>query len=124
MIKLVNCKALFTQDFINDIKKNIHKYHQGFMIVNDELYLPVYTVTRLGLEYDNDIDTFTLADYSEATATDNVSCLFGNHDYINNNEVITLADNVLRVELNKVFELVLDLCHDNYWQGYKDGFEA
>ena len=99
MIKLVNCKDLFSECLIDDVKKNIDTYHQGFVLIGDELYLPHSRVINLELEYDVDLDVnaIMLDDMSQVTATDKLSC---------------------------DFEAVLDLCYEAYWQGYDDGYKA
>lgn len=124
MIELMNCKGMFSEYCINDFKKHIEDYHQGFMIINDELYLPRYKVVSLGLDYDEDTECIVLDDYNKATAKDKLAQLFNDNDYITNNELIDLAEAVWTNDINKAWELVQDLCHDNYWQGYKDGFNA
>lgn len=121
-IELMNCKGMFSESCIDDIKKDIVNYHQGFMIVNDELYLPKYKVVSLGLDYDKDTEVIVLDDYNKATAKDNVAKLFNDNDYISNAELGDLAEAVWTNDLCKAWDLVLELCHTNYWQGYKDGF--
>lgn len=121
-IELMNCKGMFSEYCINDFKKHIDDYHQGFMIVNDELYLPKYKVLSLGLDYDEDTEVIVLDDYSKATAKDKLAQLFNDCDYITNAELTDLAEAVWTNDLCKAWDLVLELCHTNYWQGYKDGF--
>lgn len=96
-IELMNCRGMFSDYGINDFKKHIDDYHQGFMIVNDELYLPRYKVLSLGLNYDEDTECIVLDNYNKATAKDKLAQLFNDNDYITN---------------------------ANYWQGYEDGFKA
>lgn len=121
-IELMNCKGMFSDYCINDFKKHIDDYHQGFMIVNDELYLPKYKVVSLGLDYDKDTEVIVLDDYNKPTAKDKVAKLFNDNDYISNAELGDLAEVVLCNDLCKARDLVLELCHTNYWQGYVDGF--
>lgn len=104
MIELMNCKGMFSEFCINDFKKHIEDYHQGFMIVNDELYIPRYKVISLGLDYDEDTEVIVLDDYNKATAKDKLAQLFN--------------------DIEGAYSLLLNLCHENYWQGYRDGFEA
>lgn len=120
-IELMNCKGMFSEYCINDFKKHIDDYHQGFMIVNNELYLPTYKVMSLGIDYDEDTEVIVLDDYNQATAKDNLAQLFNDNDYITNEELIDLAEAVLTNDLYKAWDLVLELCHTNYWQGYNDG---
>lgn len=124
MIELMNCKGMFSEYCINDFKKHIEDYHQGFMIVNDELYLPRYKVVLLGLDYDEDTECIVLDDYNKATAKDKLAQLFDDYDYINNNDLIDLAEAVWTNNLKEALNLAVTLCHDNYWQGYRDGFEV
>ena len=124
MIRLINCKDLFSQDFINHVKECIEDYNQGFIIIDDELYLPQQVVVNLDLEYDNTTNSYLLDDMSKTTATDNVSCLFGNHEYITTNEIIDLADMTNNYEFTDIFLFVLDLCIDNYWRGYRNGINV
>jgi hypothetical protein len=124
MIELMNCNGIFSQDYIDDIKEHIVDYHQGFMIVNDELYLPTYKVRSLGLHYDDDTECIVLDDYNKATAKDKLSQLFNDNDYITNNELIDLSELVWTNDLEHTLDYIIDLCHANYWQGYDDGFNA
>lgn len=110
-IELLNCKGMLSQDYIDDIKTHIADYHQGFMVVNNELYLPRYKVLSLELDYDEDTEVIVLDDYNKATAKDNLAQLFNGNEYASNEELI-----------DSIHPLVLDLCHTNYWQGYHDGF--
>ena len=124
MIKLMNCKGMFPSFCINDFKKHIEDYHQGFMIVNDELYLPLYKVISLDLDYDDDTEIIELDDYNKPTAKDKLARLFDNYDYINSNDLIDLAELVWTNDLKGSLDLLVTLCHDNYWQGYRDGYEV
>ena len=124
MIELMNCKGMFSEYCINDFKKHIEDYHQGFMIVNDELYLPRYKVVSLGLEYDEDTEVIVLDDYNKATAKDKLAQLFTDNDYITNAELIDFAEAVWTCDIEGAYALLLDLCHANYWEGYDDGFNA
>lgn len=122
-IELMNCNGMFSDGCINDFKKHIEDYHQGFMIVNDELYLPRYKVVSLGLDYDEDTEIIVLDDYNKATAKDKLAQLFNDNDYITNAELIDFAVPVWTNNIDSVYQLMLDVCDTNYWQGYRDGFD-
>lgn len=124
MIELMNCRGMFSEYCIDDFKKHIEDYHQGFMIVNDELYLPKYKVLLLDLDYDEDTEVLKLYDYNKATAKDKLSQLFDDYDYITNNELIDLAEAIWTCDIKGGLDLAVRLCHANYWQGYQDGFEV
>lgn len=124
MIKLMNCKGMFSEYCINDFKKHIEDYHQGFMIVNDELYLPLYKVGLLDLDYDEGTEVIVLDDYNKATAKDQLAKLFNDYDYINNNDLIDLAEAVWTNNIKETLDIVVTLCHNNYWQGCRAGFEV
>ena len=124
MIELMNCKGMFSEYCINDFKKHIEDYHQGFMIVNDELYLPKHKVLSLELDYDEDTECIVLDDYNKATSKDKLAQLFDDYDYITNNELIDLAEAIWTCDIKGGLDLALRLCHVNYWQGYRDGFEV
>lgn len=124
MIELMNCKGMFSQGCIDEIKNDINGYHQGFMIVNDELYIPKYKVHSLGLEYDDDTECIVLDDYNKATAKDKLASMFNDNELVSNAELIDFADAVWTNDIESAYELLLDLCRANYWQGYHDGFEA
>lgn len=113
---------MFSEDCINDYKKHIDDYHQGFMIVNDELYLPKYKVLSLGLDYDEDTEVIVLDDYNKPTAKYQLAQLFNDNDYIANEELTDLAEAVWTNDVYSAYQLVLDLCHAKYWQGYHDWF--
>lgn len=121
-IELMNCKGMFSDYCINDFKKHIDDYHQGFMIVNDELYLPKYKVLSLGLDYDEDTEVIVLDDYNKATAKDKVAQLFNDNDYVSNEELTDLAEAVWTNDIDCACQLMLDMCRAKYWQGYYDGF--
>lgn len=124
MIELMNCKGMFSEYCIDDFKKHIEDYHQGFMIVNDELYLPKYKVLLLDLDYDEDTEVLKLYDYNKATSKDQLAKLFDDYDYITNNELIDLAEAIWTNDIKGGLDLAVTLCHNNYWQGYRDGFEV
>ncbi len=46
LIRVINCKQLFTKNYVEEIKDRIKMYRQGFMIAGNELYLPLYQVLR------------------------------------------------------------------------------
>lgn len=121
-IELMNCKGMFLEYCIDDFKKHIDDYHLGFMIVNDELYLPRYKVILLGLDYDEDTEVIVLDDYSKATAKDKLARLFNDNDYVTNAELIDLAEAVWTNDIDNAYQLMLELCYTSYWQGYHDGF--
>ena len=118
MIELMNCKGMFSEYCINDFKKHIEYYHQGFMIVNDELYLPKHKVILLDLDYDEDTEVIVLDDYSKATAKDKLAQLFDDYDYITSDELIDLAEAVWTCDIKSALDLVVTLGHDNFWRGY------
>ena len=121
MIELMNCRGMFSEYCINDFKKHIEDYHQGFMIVNDELYLPKYKVLSLELDYDEDTEVIVLDDYNEATSKDKLAQLFNDNDYITNNELIDLAEAICTCDIKGGLDLAVRLCHANYDKGYEDG---
>lgn len=45
-IQVIDCNYLFVGSMVKEIKNNIISYHQGFMVVNDKLYLPLYQVLQ------------------------------------------------------------------------------
>lgn len=124
MIELMNCKGMFSEDYVEAVKKHINDYHQGFMIVDDELYIPKYKVVSLGLAYDEDTEVIILDDYNKATAKDKLAQLFNDNDYITNTELIDLAELVRTNNLEHAIDYIINLGHANYWQGYEDGFNA
>lgn len=121
-IELMNCKGMFSDSAINDFKKHIDDYHQGFMIVNDELYLPRYKVVSLGLDYDEDTEVVVLNDYDRATAKDKLAKLFNDNECVSNEELTDLAKAVWSNDIDGAYQLMLDICRAKYWQGYHDGF--
>lgn len=120
----MNCKGMFSDYGIDDFKKHINDYHQGFMIVNDELYLPRYKVLSLGLDYDIDTECIILDDYNKATAKDKLAIMFNDNEYITNNETIDFVEAVWTNDIDRAYQLLLDVCHVNYYKGYNDGFKA
>ena len=55
-IQVIDCNYLFSECLINEAKYDIKQFHQGFMLVNDKLYLPDhYETTIIDLD---DVDKF------------------------------------------------------------------
>lgn len=123
-MELMNCKGMFSQDCIDEIKNDINGYHQGFTIVNDELYIPKYKVHSLGLKYDDDTECIVLDDYNKATAKDKLASMFNDNDLVSNAELIDFAEAVWTNDIDSAYQLMLKVCHDNYCRGFMVGFNT
>ena len=122
MIKVINCKHVLSGCSIEEIKSDIKNYHQGFMIINDELYIPYHTALRLGLEFKEE-DVTVLDSYDNVTARDIVAHEFGRTD-VNELDIIDLAEAVYNHDLFQVVVIVADITEHAYNKGFDDGYEC
>lgn len=111
MINLINCRELLADNAIEDIKNTINTYHQGFMVIDNELYIPYYSALKIGLMIPNDCDRYLLSDYSTVTAKDTVASAFGMCDNVDEVTIIDLSDAVYRQDLGQAVNILSDtLC--------------
>lgn len=91
-IKVINCKYLFINSLIEDVKTNIKNYHQDFMIANDTLYLPYYVVLSRKFTLPSDYET-TIIKLSDVTDFDDMASYFYNVTSLSIEDVIYLCNN-------------------------------
>ena len=126
MIKVINCKHLFSKIGINEFKNNITDYHQGFMVIHGDLYIPYYRALRLDLDFD-EADVEVLDNYSDVTACDIVAREF-NATELDEITIMDLAEVLYDGDdsdrLSRLFDVVADLYMETYEKGLEDGLEV
>ena len=115
----INCDIVFIESYIKKIKSDIHNYHQGFMIVNDVLYIPLYEVLKRGYKLPSNYET-TNIDLSDVTDFDDMASYFYNVTCLSLEDVIDLYNN--RYDFEELLTIVDDLAEANYQQGYTQGY--
>ena len=104
---------------LKKIKSDIHNYHQGFMIVNDVLYIPLYEVLKRGYKLPSNYET-TIIDLSDVTDFDDMASYFYNVTDLSLEDVIDLYNN--RYDFEELLPIVDDLAEANYQQGFTQGY--
>ena len=126
MIKVINCKHLFSKIGINEFKNNIADYHQGFMVINGDLYIPYYRALRLELDFD-EADVEILDNYDNVTARDIIASEFGTTD-IDELTIMDLAEALYDGDdsdkLSRLIDVVADVHTEAYEKGLDDGLEV
>lgn len=122
-VKAINCKYLFTKDYIEEIKDSIKTYNQGFMVVNNNLYLPYYQVLSmhytLPIEHETDI-----IELDNVTSTDRLSICFKQVDALDEQDVIDLWRAMqLDDDFSKLLAVVDEIAQARYETGYADAEE-
>ena len=123
MLKVINCKNMFSKIGINEFKNNIADYHQGFMIIDGDLYIPYYRALQLGLDFDGTYVSI-LDNYDNVTARDIVASEFGTTD-LDEVVIMDLAEVLYNNDypnLSRLVDVVADLYTDTYAQGLADGY--
>lgn len=119
-IKVINCDIIFIKSYIEKVKSDITYYHQGFMIVNDTLYLPYYEVLKRGYILSSGYET-TIIDLSDVTEFDDKAKYFYNVTSLSVEDVIDLYDSQYYFE--ELLNTIDDLAESNYQQGYTQGYD-
>lgn len=122
MLKVINCKHLFSKIGINEFKNNIADYHQGFMIIDGDLYIPYYRALRLDLDFDDaDVKVLYANDYADATARDVVAREFGRTN-VDEISVMDLAEALYDGDdankLSRLVDVVDDIVEEEYTKGF------
>lgn len=122
MLKVINCKHLFSKIGINDFKNNIADYHQGFMVIDGDLYIPYYRALRLGLDFsEDDVEVLYNYDYADTTARDIVAREFGRTN-IDEISVMDLAEALYDGDdadrLSRLVDVVDDIVEVEYTKGF------
>lgn len=118
-ITVINCNYLFTDSLIEEVKEDIKNYHQGFMIINDTLYIPIYVILQGNYNLPSKYET-TIIDLSDVTDFDDMASYFYNVTDLSLEDVIDLYNN--RYDFEELLTIVDDLAEVNYQQGYTQGY--
>lgn len=116
----INCDIVFIESYIKKIKSDIHNYHQGFMIVNDVLYIPLYEVLKRGYKLPSNYETTTI-DLSDVTDFDDMASYFYNVTCLSADDVIDLYD--CRYDFDELLNTMDELAEAQYQMGYNDSCE-
>lgn len=120
-IQVIDCSYLFIDSLIKEIKNNIINYHQGFMVVDDTLYLPYYQVLRRKYNLPNDHET-TIIDLDDVTKFDCLATYFYKVNALDIDDVIDLYNDWLDNEFEAVFNTADEIAEAKYNLGYNDCF--
>lgn len=123
LIRVINCKQIFAKDYVEQIKDSITRYHQGFMIAGNELYLPLYQVLRkrytLPDNYISDV-----IDIDNITNTDALAFYFKQTNALDVDDIIDLYHAMqLDNDFYKLLAVVDEIAQARYETGYADAEE-
>lgn len=119
-IQAINCDYLFNKDLIEEIKSNIEDYHQGFMIVNDTLYMPIYVAFERNYKLPSKYK-LNIIDSSDVTDFDDMASYFYNVTTLSADDVIDLYNH--QCDFEELLNIVDDIAEFNYQQGYTQGYD-
>lgn len=119
-IQAINCDYLFNKDLIKEIKSNIEDYHQGFMIVKDTLYMPIYVVFERNYKLPSKYK-LNIIDSSDVTDFDDMASHFYNVTTLSADNVIDLYN--YQYDFEELLNIVDDIAEFNYQQGYTQGYD-
>lgn len=121
LIRVINCKQLFTKNYVEEIKDRIKMYRQGFMIVDNELYLPLYRVLRACYTLPDDY-TSEVIDIDNVTNTDALAFYFKQTNALDVSDIIDLHHAMqLDHDFSKLLTVVDEIAQVRYETGYADG---
>lgn len=104
-IQVIDCNYLFIGSMVKEIKNNIISYHQGFMVVNDTLYLPLYQVLQRKYSLPKQYET-TIIDLDDVDRFDCLATYFYKVNALDIDDVIDLYNDWLDNEL-KLYSIQL-----------------
>lgn len=120
-IQVIDCHYLFSDCLINEVKDNIIDYHQGFMLVDNTLYLPYYKALKGEYKLSEQYET-TIIDLDDVTKFDCLATYFYKVDTLDVEDVIDLYDACSIVHLfERLLNTVEDIAKEKYDLGYEDG---
>lgn len=121
LIRVINCKQLFTKNCVEEIKDCIKIYRQGFMIVDNELYLPLYQVLRACYTLPDDYTSMVI-DLDDVTNTDALAFYFKRTNVLDVDDIIDLHDAMnLNDDFSKLLDVVDEIAQARYEVGFADG---
>lgn len=119
-IQVIDCNYLFIGRIVKEIKNNIIVYHQGFMVVNDKLYLPLYQVLQRKYNLPNKYET-TIIDLDDVDRFDCLATYFYKVNTLDIDDVIDLYNDWLDNEFENVLNTADEIAQAKYDLGYGDG---
>lgn len=124
LIRVINCKQLFTKNYVEEVKDQIKRYNQGFMIGDDnELYLPLYQVLRSRYTLPGAYAS-SLLDIDDAINTDALAFYFKQTDALSVDDIIDLHQAMqLDDDFSKLLGVVDEIAQARYETGYADAEE-
>lgn len=122
-IKVIDCKYLFIDSIIDGIKRNIKAYHQGFMLVDDTLYIPYYQVLQRKYSLPKQYETI-LIDLSDVIDFDDLATYFYAVTTLDIDDVIDLYNDWLNNEFDTLIDTVDEIARSKYELGFNDGYEG
>lgn len=123
LIRVINCKQLFTKNYVEGIKDHIKLYRQGFMIADNELYLPLYNVLRTCYTLPDNY-TSDVIDIDNVTNTDALAFYFKQTNTLDVEEVIDLYHAMqLNDDFGELLDVVDEIAEQRYELGYSDAEE-
>lgn len=121
-IQVIDCKYLFVGSMIKEIKNNITSYHQGFMVANDTLYLPLYQVLQRKYTLPKQYKT-TIIDLDDVERFDCLATYFYKVNALNIDDVIDLYNDWLDNEFENVLNTADEIAEAKWQQGYTDCYD-
>lgn len=118
-IQVIDCNYLFVGSMIKEIKNNIIAYHQGFMVVNDKLYLPLYQVLQRKYNLPKQYET-TIIDLDDVDRFDCLATYFYKVNALDIDDVIDLYNDWLDNEFETVLNTVDEIATAKYNLGFED----
>lgn len=120
-IQVIDCNYLFVGSIVKEIKNNITAYHQGFMVVNDKLYLPLYQVLQRKYSLPNCYKT-TIIDLNDVDRFDCLATYFYKVNVLDIDDVIDLYNDWLDNEFETILNTADEIAEANYQQGFTQGY--
>lgn len=121
-IQVIDCNYLFVCSMVKEIKNNITAYHQGFMIVDNKLYLPYYQVLQRKYSLPDNYET-TSIDLRDVSSYDSLARYFYKVDALDIDDVIDLYNDWLDNEFETVLNTADEIAEANWQQGYTQGYD-
>lgn len=121
-IQVIDCSYLFIDSLIKEVKNNIINYHQGFMVVNDKLYLPLYQVLQRKYSLPKQYDT-TIINLDDVDRFDCLATYFYKVNALDIDDVIDLYNDWLDNEFENVLNTADEIAEAKWQQGYTDCYD-
>lgn len=122
LIRVINCKQLFTKNHVEEVKDRIEMYRQGFMIAGNELYLPLYQVLRACYTLPDDY-TSDVIDIDNVTNTDALAFYFKQTNALDVDDIIDLHHAMRLNDFSELLTVVDEIAQARYETGYADADE-